>query len=287
MTAVPNDEIIYVDHFGCAAVGRWPTMVALRDARVAEADAWRAILTRATPPAECGPAIPVAPARGATVTFVPREVAITDAGNWRVVPSGHEGRHGARVASVFDTMTLAAQKAHARKVKQAEKAHQRAIVEAKRAGKPEPEWRAPVWRTPFTKGQVTVALDYAALTERCQSAGLKCASLETVGGGGTGNGSREEAILADLQRLRMYHARIGDGLAKEVRRFRPGGRKRHAIRVRTLVDMVCIGGRSLEAVLLVHGWQKNGEIVESIRRSLCSALDRMQGYDLARAQNID
>lgn len=270
MTALADDETIYVDHWGCAAVGRWPTMVKIADRKAEEARASAEILGRATPPPECGPDIPVAPARGATIAFMPREVVLTDRGNWRVAPAGYERRHGARVASVFDTMTLAARKAHARAVKRAEA-----------AGKVPPEW-CPL----FTRGQVAVALDYAALTERVEVSGVKCSSLEALRAAAAGGGDREEAILRDFRRLRVYHARIGDGLAREVRRMRPGGATRHAIRVRRLVDMVCLGGKSLEAVLKEHGWQKDQKVIDGLRVALCAALDRMQGCDLDKPQHM-
>lgn len=264
---MPRADVIYVDHYGCAAMGRWPTMVALAEAARAEAARMARVLGRAAPPAECGPEIPVAPARGPMCAFQPREVGMTEAGNWRTVPAGYRGRMGARRASVFEVMTASARKAH-----------DRAVARAEAEGRSPPRWRAP-----FTRGQEDVAADYAALTERCEAAGMKCASLE-AGRAGSGGGCREEAILADLQRLAVYHRRIGDGLAREVRRFRPGGRVRRPIRVRVLVDMVCLGGCSLDAVLRAHGWASDAAVRGALRRSLCAALDRMQGYDLARPQ---
>lgn len=92
-------------------------------------------------------------------------------------------------------------------------------------------------------------------------------------------------MLADFQRLRSLHRRIGHGLAREVRRIRPEGRKRRAIRVRTLVDLVCLGGVPLSAVLRRHGWAVDAGAVEGLRRSLAAALDRMRGYDLDRPRN--
>lgn len=269
MTGGPKRDVVYVDHYGCAAMGRWPTLVALAERAAAERARCADLLARAAPPGACGPEIPAAPARGPMLTFQPREVSLTEAGNWRTVPAGHAGRMGARVASPFELMTCAARKAHAREVARAE-----------REGRAPPEWR-PL----FTLGQMAVAEDYAALAERCASAGMTCGTLEP-GRGGAGAGCREEAILSDLRRLAVYHRRIGDGLAREVRRFRPGGAARRPIRVRALVDMVCLGGASLDAVLRAHGWAPDGRIRAALRRSLCAALDRMQGYDLTRPQDM-
>ena len=112
--------------------------------------------------------------------------------------------------------------------------------------------------------------------------------METRGGGSGGNGGREEAIFSDLQRLRALHRRIGDGLAKEVRSLRPSatGGKRRAITVRRLVDMVCLADATISDVLEAHGWAKKGPAPKALRDTLGATLDRMQGYDLAKPQNM-
>lgn len=235
-----------------------------------EAAAMNAILTSAIPPDACGPAIPVAPARGPMQSFMPREVVQTEAGNWRGRNAGYMGRRAARVSDTFDMMTFQAQRAHASKVRKAEKAGR----------------DAPVFLPLFTHGQVSAARDYAALTERVEASGVKCSSLEALGAASGGGGDREAAIFRDFQRLRALHARIGNGLAKDVRRIRPGKDKRSAIRLRALVDLVCLGDMSLSGVLGRFGWSKDEKSLEGLRRALCAALDRMQGYDLAMPQNV-
>ncbi|ETX26408.1 hypothetical protein RISW2_06085, partial [Roseivivax isoporae LMG 25204] len=109
-------------------------------------------------------------------------------------------------------------------------------------------------------------------------------SIETQGAGGGGRpGDREAAIFRDIERLRVLRRRIGDGLAKEVRHIRPGGRRR-AIRLRDLVDQVCCADRTLTDVLRGHGWGVDAKCRDGLRRALCGALDRMQGFGLVYPQ---
>jgi hypothetical protein len=228
----------------------------------AEAERLRRMIEAATPPEECGPEIPVAPVRGPMLRFTPREMVPTSTGGFVSRRSGWKGRDAARVVDVFDLM-----------IAQARKAHQRQTGGV--AG----------FVAPFNAGQVSAARDYAALSERCAASGVKCSSLEALAQRGAGGGDREEAMLRDFRRLRDLHARIGAGLAREVRHVRPSDRgdgvtKGQAIRVRRVVDMVCLGGKSLSAVLVAHGWSANTRGREGLRKALCGALDRMQGYDL-------
>lgn len=229
-----------------------------------------ALLDAATLPVEYGGVVPVAPARGPVQMLRLREMAVSEAGNIVERNAGYLGRRGLRVCDAFDLMTRASVKAWQRQ-----------------AGRAEAQGLdAPRFVPPFTVGQVQAGRDYAALSERCAASGVKCSSLEaSVGGGG---GCREEAVLHDLRRLRAMRARIGEGLAKEVRRLRPsahGGVKRRAIRVRGLVDAVCLDGRTLNGVLRAHGWTKNRVVYGALQAALCGALDRMQGYDPERPQD--
>lgn len=226
------------------------------------------IKARGSVPVECGPAIPMAPGRGLMMRFTPREMRQTEGGGFVSVKTGEAGRDAARVADAFDAMERAAVKAY-----------RAAEARRKKAGQ-DPKSYEPL----FTPGQISAARDYAALVERVTASGVKCSSLEAIHSGGGGGGDREAAIFRDFHRLRALHRRIGDGLAKEVRRIRPsvnGGLKRRAIYVRKLVDMVCLGDMSILQVLHAHGWSKDGGASKALRLALCSALDRMQGYDLA------
>lgn len=254
-----TDERILVTPDGVARVERRAAI----DERLGRSHvACAAILSAAAPPPECGPEIPVAPARGPMRAVTGRNMERTDAGGFRSVRTGYfeEGEAGPRqhavVSDVFDLMLLQSRKAHVR-----------------HHGEDAP------WEPPFSKGQISAARDYAALTERVAASGVSCASLEAVRGGGTGD--REVAIFRDIQRLRALHARIGDGLVKEVRRVRPSrrGKAASAIRARTLVDQVCLGQMSVAHVLARHGWSaKDDRSLRLLREGLCAALDRMQGY---------
>lgn len=271
------EAVVYVDSSGlarCATLDQ-------------EAKRIKAIKDRAVPPVSCGPEIAPAPARGPMQVFVPREMVVTDAGNLVSRRAGYMGRDGARVADAFDLMTMNALKAHPKVIAAAERAHdERASASEAQGMHPRP-FREPAFVPPFTHGQVAAARDYAALTERCEAAGISCSSVDAVDSGS--GGDREAAIFRDFARLRMLHYRIGDGLAKEVRRHRPSatGGKRAAIRVRTLVDQVCLGNMTLDEVLRRHGWTSKNEAVRAdLRAALRAALDRMQGYDLHKPQNM-
>jgi hypothetical protein len=222
----------------------------------AEARRCAGILRRATPPEACGPEMPVAPGRGPIIAMALRDVVRGEDGRARVVTTGWSGRKPARAADAFDVM---------------EDDNRRAWARAGRKGQPVPL---------FTVGQVEAGREYAALVERVSASGLRCAGVEARSGGG-GAAGVSEAVLADIDHLRHLRRRIGDGPAREMRRYRPGDGRR-VIRCLDLVDMVCVGGRSLEAVLKAHGWPANGRERVALRTALCGALDRMRGYDLVQ-----
>ncbi|MBT9386961.1 hypothetical protein KM176_24185 [Pseudooceanicola sp. CBS1P-1] len=272
---------VYVDPRQTAWVDTWPASFAADRIRTSDR-ALAEILSRATPPEACGPEIPVAPARGPMIAVRPQRMEAGPDGRFTRRAAGHEGHRAARTADAFDLMEAQALRAHPRKVKLAREAHARAVAEGQAAL---PDFVAPVFLPPFSVGQVAVARDYAALSERCAASGVRCSSFETLSRSGGTAGDREAAIFRDFEQLRLWHRRIGPGLAKEVRRIRPGGRKRGAIYARQLVDQVCIGGLTLAEVLDAHGWEKSGKAVEGLRSALAAALDRMQGFDLVSPQN--
>lgn len=256
------EAVIYVNGRGTASIGSWPGQ------RLQEMDlACTAILEAARPPVICGPNMPTSPARGPMMHFTPRRMEVSESGGFVRRHDGSNGMDAARAADVFDLMIAQAQRRHGLEVRRA-----RARGDDK----------LPRFVPPFTVGQVEVAREYAALTERCAAAGVKCSSMEALGAGGSARaGDREAAIFRDLQQLRAFHARIGDGMVKEVRRIRPGGRKRVAIRARDLVDQVCLGGLSLSKVLERNGWAVDAKSTEALRRDLADALDRLRGFGVA------
>ncbi|WP_347311378.1 hypothetical protein [Defluviimonas sp. SAOS-178_SWC] len=239
-------------------------------ARMPEAARLATIKASAAVPSACGPDIGPAPARGAFGVFRPVEIVPGSAGTAR--PAGYRGpgevlhRSAIKRADVFDAMRNDARLRHERDTGTA-------------AG----------FIPPFSPGQEQVARDYRDLTERHGSAGYKCASLEALHTGSASGGEFIDAYVAEGIRLKALIARIGAGAALEVRRLRPSKRgttARGVILDRTLVDMVCLGDRSLSDVLRHHGWAAKGDTREALRRALAAALDRMRGYDLRRTQNL-
>lgn len=202
------------------------------------------------PPEGVSERIHAAPARGRLEPWMPRGVMLGPDGEGREIDVGYRGWTAARVADVFDRMEA------------------RRPAKARRAG--------PL----FTPGQVAMARDYAALTERCAASGVKGVSLEVMADrSGGGDGGFMDAVVADHERLRALHRRIGDGVALRVRRVRPGARgSRHGIKDRYLVDQVCLAGWSLSRVLEACGWSVKAQTREAARVALAAALDRMQGY---------
>lgn len=138
---------------------------------------------------------------------------------------------------------------------------------------------------PFTWGQIAIGRHYLALTERHMAGGVHLSALERSGGG-TGGLAWIDAHIAVRQEIAGLHRRIGDAEAMEVRRIRPSQRgTRRGIPDRALVDLVCLGGRTLAEVLRAHGWCNDGKHREVLRMALVAALDRMQGVAARRPQN--
>lgn len=247
-----------------AALGRAPDageVAALRagasvGAVVCRAEAGRvaARLEAAAPPLRCGPDMVAAPARGPMLAFAPVRMVLGS--TQRAVHDGWQGRDAARLADVFDRMVAA----------------------ALRRGEP----------APFSHGQVAMARHYRDLSERHAAGGVRCASAEAgrACGAPGGGGGWIDAVIDTGRRLDALRARIGTGVAMEVRRVRPSvAGVRRAVRDRVLVDLVCLSDRSLDDVLRLHGWARKGETRAALRRALVGALDRMQGYGCARPQD--
>ena len=206
-----------------------------------------AILSAAAAPDECGPRIIPAPARGPFKVEPQSQLLPQGERGWVQADAGFAGFSPIRAVDVFDLMLRAAA---------------RAGLDA-----------------PLTPGQVAMGRRYRDLAERHDAGGVKCSDL--IGRkGGTG---REfmDAYLAEGRELDAIRRRVGDGAALSVRRVRPsarGGAGRRNIADRALVDMVCLGNRSLSDVLRAHGWAVKGDTRKAVAEALCAALDRMVGY---------
>lgn len=192
--------------------------------------------------------VPCAPARGPVERFTPREVVRTDAGNYRAVRTGKTD--ALRRSDAFDVMEVQA----ARRAKSRNRAHGRL----------------------FTMAQVFAGREYASLAEKHSAVGVKCSSVEGMSRG-SGGGSYMDAVVAEGRRLERMRAAIGGDWAKEPRRVAPHGDRRRAIRVRMLVDLVCIEGATISQVLDRFGWSRKTAHIDELRGHLCAALDRLHG----------
>lgn len=219
----------------------------------AEASNVQAILAAAEPP-EAMHAAPVAPARGAmqlvdNIEMSRGGIRHVDGAHWRGV----------------DRLSIMCRHAYERY----RKAH------------PVITDKTPPFVAPFSAGQVCMGQHYAALIERHDAAGIKCVSIEGRQGGSGKGGGFIEAYLAEGDEIAEIRRRIGGGVAMQVRRARTGGgggRPAVSITDRVLVDMVCLQGCDLSAVLVRFGWCADGKNRKALREALCAALDRMQGY---------
>lgn len=215
-----------------------------------EADRIAQIKNRAARPDGCGPEIvDVAPARGPVQRFQPREVVMTEAGQVRVTRAGHLGHDALRRGDAFDVMQ--------------EKARGRAGKDA-----------APL----FSAGQISAGRDYAALYERCAAAGVKCSSIEALGGAG-GQGSFIDAVIRDSRRLAELDRRVGDDVVLSPRGANAhADRGRKVVRTSDLVHAVCVEGQTISQMLQRFGWSQTPKARKKTTDALCAALDRMQGF---------
>lgn len=214
--------------------------MAVADWMAAEDAAVERLKAAATPPETASPNIIAAPARGPALVQPQFETVQTPSGP-RTRRATQDGFHPVRAADAFDVMAL----------------------QHKRAGGK---------GALFTVAQVEAGRAYAALSERVASEGLRCSSPEARTGGTGQHVDWIEGVIARSARLARMQAAIGDGVAVE-----PEGEsdKRTAIRVRTLVDAVCIKGQTLGQVLRAHGWAPWGGMRQVMAQALGDALDRM------------
>lgn len=131
---------------------------------------------------------------------------------------------------------------------------------------------------PYGPGQIAMAEFYASLVEWREGSALRCSGFE-AGREGGGSGQFIDTFIQRGLDLAQLHHRIGNGIAMAPRRNMDRGNTRRTISVRAVVDMVCIGGQDLTAVLRRFGWEGNGRNRAELRQAICGALDRMQGYN--------
>lgn len=191
-------------------------------------------------PDVCGDAIPDAPARGPVRVFEVQAMCSDGVGGWERQPVGYRGRKTMQLADAFDVMEAKAQ------------------------------------RRLFSVGQKAIGRRYRDLVERHSAAGVKCSSIEAMGGGSGSGGDFMDVVLLCGEEIDLLRRQIGAGVAKELRVLRPSVRgSRISIMDRRLVDAVCIEGLTLSDVLRSHGWSVHGEIRVALRSALGNALDRM------------
>lgn len=242
-----------------------------------EASRIEAIKDRGSVPEECGPEIPVAPARGRLTTFtplrlVPGHVGVAEhTGHWE---RGEDARRkGGRLVDVFDRMEADAQKHYSLRVARLQAANS----QLPKGTKPR---AIPAFEPPLSPAQIQIGRDYRNLVERHSSGGVKCVSLEAAGRrqGGSG-GEFIDAFVQEGRRLDAFIRRIGTGASMVVRRIRPSVRgSRASIFDRRLVDMICLEDLDPSDVLRAHGWSEFGKTREALRYALAATLDRMIGY---------
>ena len=219
-----------------------------RDRLAAEAGRIEGIKSNSEKPMGVGSEIvDIAPARGAVRRFQPKEAQITEAGNIRVTRVGYKGHDALQIADAFDLMQLQASRRN------------------KAVG--------PL----FSAGQISAGRDYAALYEKVQSAGVKCSSVEALGGGG--QGSFIDAVLRDSRRLADLQRCIGSDVVLRPKRARPSqDATRRPIKASDVVREICVGGRTVSQLLQKFGWSRSPAFTKQITGALQDALDRMQGF---------
>lgn len=205
-----------------------------------ERDRIAQIKSAARAPAQCGDAIPAAPARGSVEVVVPLGVRPT-ADGYEVQHTGHAGRDAARARDAFDEMQSFARRGGA--------------------------------GSPFTPSQVGVGRLYAALVERHSSVGVRCVSAEAERGGSGGSGGYMDAVLREGEVIASLQRAAGDGHALKVKRATSSARRN--VSVRELVDGVCLHGRTVSQVIKRAGWTNYGSSRVEAERALAQALDRM------------
>lgn len=218
--------------------------------KVAEQERIDAVRALGFVPEAVGSDIIAAPARGPIKVF--KTVAAYPKGEFEFEykPAGHKGRKTMRCADNFDVMAAKA---------------------ARHKKKP-----------PFGSDLVAMARHYRDLVERHANAGLRCSSMESLGGGGSG-GEFIDAVLRDREEIDRLRRRVGVGMALEVKK-KVGDRADYRIPItdRDLVDAICLSEMTFTDVLRQWQWvigkkSAQSKHIKALQGSLRKSLHRMRG----------
>lgn len=208
-------------------------------------------LAEARPPEAASPVIVAAPARGPSRVVPQFETVLTESGP-RVRAVTAVGFHPVACADAFDRMALRARG---------------------RGGE------APL----FSVAQVQAGRGYAALTERVAAEGVRCASGEALAAARGGSGGGRDWIDGVIQRSARLAAMRAAIPVRVV--LSPRGMLAHAdrmqgqrtVRVRDVVEAVCIEGLVLADVLRRFGWTVATRYRRPVFDGLCEGLDSLYG----------
>lgn len=202
-----------------------------------ESDRVAGKIRAAMPPEHASAEIIAAPARGPQVV-VPRYETVQTPSGPRVRRSSQDGHHPVRAADAFDMMALN---------------HRRTAKDA-----------PPL----FTVGQVEAGRAYAALVERVSAEGIQGTSLEPRIGAGESRDWMDGVILRSARLERMRKA-IGDGVLI-------GDAMGRDIAVRTVVDAVCLSGRTLTQLMRHLRIAVTPARRQALMAELVAALERLR-----------
>lgn len=206
------------------------------------------VRARGIVPPSCGRDIAPAPARGVVATFLPREIQKTANGNFREVRNGYAGRLGLRRCDAFDVMQA------------------RSDARAKARGvDPRPL---------FSTAQIEAGRRYGALVQQLAGSGFGLSQMERSGGGRGGAGVNE-AQIDMIDRLSRMRTAIGTGWAIGPEAVDPGRDRRRPIRLRSVVDAVCLDQATITAVLKAHLWPNAARTQRLVQKAFAEALDRL------------
>ena len=205
------------------------------------------VLAAGMAPTECGPEMPVAPARGKVVTFQPLQILPDGEDGYKQVELGFAGRSAMREEDVFDRMNNQVRRKKGDLV--------------------------------FPTGLIEVARDYREITQRVLAGNVKCSKIEGNRGGGTDRDFMDR-YMEDSEQLRRLHKAIGPGWAMQVRRqaaLQMDRGQRRSISDRELVDFVVLKDRDISSVLSGFGWSVKGKSRKVLKLALWLTLERMVG----------